>query len=281
MADSLTLLANVHFYLGHYDISDSLNQKALTMDKQLHGDRHPDVAVDLVNLGNLQTKQEHYKEAERYFRQALEIEQSWYGSDHPSTADVEAYVGQALTSQGRYREAEDFHKHALGVFMRVYAKEPNNRVAMAYSELGRIAQKLGKLDDAETDFRNAAKIYASVNGDRHALVANELSNLGDVYRERKQYAQAEHIFRDVVQRRTEILPPDHLDVGIARIRLGDVLVGEKRYREAEEQLIAGYQILTKKSPTASALQVAREDLAAVYLALKMPEKAAQFRAEIK
>ncbi len=38
---SLNLLANAHFYLGHYAVSDSLNQKVLAIDKQMHGDRQP------------------------------------------------------------------------------------------------------------------------------------------------------------------------------------------------------------------------------------------------
>ena len=32
---SLNLLANAHFYLGHYAVSDSLNQKVLAIDKQI------------------------------------------------------------------------------------------------------------------------------------------------------------------------------------------------------------------------------------------------------
>src|SRR6185312_5174315 len=48
---AITELANAHFYAGHYAISDSLNQRALLMDRSLYGPRHPNVADDLINLG--------------------------------------------------------------------------------------------------------------------------------------------------------------------------------------------------------------------------------------
>lgn len=280
LAASLNLLANANFHLGNYAASDSLNRRVLSIDKQLHGDRHPDIADALVNLGNVQINLEHYTEAERYFRQALEIDRAWYGKDHPNTADIETYVAQALADEKRSREAEDLLRHALAVFERTYGSKPNARVAMAYGQLGLVAQTLGNFGDAENDFEKSADTYASVYGDNHAFVAVELSNLASVYRDTKQYARAERVLRRAVQCLTAVLPADHLDVGVARVDLGDVLVAEKRYQEAEGYLIAGYEILKKQNPTASTLQAAREDLVAVYVALKMPEKAARFRAEL-
>ena len=46
----------MHFYSGHYAISDSLNRRALAMYKQLYGDRHPLVAKILINLGASATR---------------------------------------------------------------------------------------------------------------------------------------------------------------------------------------------------------------------------------
>jgi serine/threonine-protein kinase len=78
LAESLTELANSHFYSGHYAVSEALNQKVLAMDRQLYGDRHPHVADDLINLGAIQYDLGHYPEAEQFDRQALEITQSFY-----------------------------------------------------------------------------------------------------------------------------------------------------------------------------------------------------------
>jgi eukaryotic-like serine/threonine-protein kinase len=276
----LALLANAYFYKGDYPHADSLNRQALGTDLQLYGEHHPDLADDYINLGQIQTQWGHYPDAEKYFRKALDIDLSWFGKDNPATADVATYVAQSLQFQGREAEAETLLKQALSTLEGAY-KEPNPRVALALGEIGKVAQELGNLDEAEADFKREVEIYRSVDGDEHQNTAIALSNLATVYSKRKQYARAEAAFRDILQRFGRVLPADNLNVGITRIKLGDALTGEQRYQDAEVELLAGYGILAKQtSSQISWLKAAREDLVTVYGALKQPDKAARFRAEL-
>jgi serine/threonine-protein kinase len=120
-----------------------------------------------------------------------------------------------------------------------------------------------------------------VYGEKHYLIGIAESNLGGVYAERKQYVRAEQLFRDALQTYAKTLPPEHFSVGVSRIRLGGALLGQKRFVEAEAESRAGYQIVMKQtSPTVKWVQTARKDLAAEYEALKQPDKAAKFRAEL-
>ena len=48
---TLSELANSHFYAGHFDLSDAINRRVLAMDRRIYGERHPQVANDLINLG--------------------------------------------------------------------------------------------------------------------------------------------------------------------------------------------------------------------------------------
>ena len=219
LAVSLGELANAHFYAGHLDISESLNQRALAMDRQLYGERHPNVAEDLINLGAIQTEWGHYAETERYYRQALDIIQSFYGKEHPETASVMTILGRSLNAQGRFNEAADMLREALGIQERVYGPV-HPRVASAVGELGKVAMQQGKLDEAEADFRRQADIYRSVYNGKHYYIGSALANLGGVYMERKQYARAERSFRDALQIYSETLPPDHLNVAIATDQTG-------------------------------------------------------------
>jgi serine/threonine-protein kinase len=100
LAYSLFYLANTHYYVGHYAISESLNRQLIDIDRQQHGARHPDVAEELMNLANIQGQLGHFAEAERQYRQAMDIFKSWYGEAHPTTADAMAYVGRALIYEG-------------------------------------------------------------------------------------------------------------------------------------------------------------------------------------
>src|SRR6266404_622677 len=275
---SLSELANSHFYAGHYDTSESLNQRVLTIDRQLYGERHPLVADTLINLGAIQFQKGNYSESEKFNRQALDIVQSWYGKLHPETADATTILGQSLTYQKRFDEAADLLQQSLAILEHVYGPV-HPRVAFALNELGNVAIRQKKLDEAEADFSRVVDIYHSVYGEKHYQIGLAESNLGGVYVERKEYARAELLFRGTLQIYSETLPGDHQNVGICRVRLGDALAAERRFKEAETESLGGYQILfSKSSGPQKWIQMARQDLASEYEALHQPEQAAKFRA---
>src|SRR5260370_40819055 len=64
LAASLSELANSHFYAGHYDTSESLNQRVLTIDRQLYGARHPLAADTRINLRAIQFQKGRSAESE-------------------------------------------------------------------------------------------------------------------------------------------------------------------------------------------------------------------------
>ena len=157
----------------------------------------------------------------------------------------------------------------------------NPRIASTLNELGKVAQQQGKLDDAEADFTQAAEIYRTAYAGKHYYIGIALSNLAAVCAEKKQYDRAERLFHEVLQLYGQTLSPGHQLVGIAKVRLGRALVQQHRYTDAEVESLAGYEILLKQStPPGNWLQNARTDLTAIYEALKQPEKAARFRAEL-
>ena len=279
LAESLTELANSHFYSGHYAVSESLNQRVLAMDRKLYGDRHPHVADDLINLGAIKYDLGHYPEAEQFDRQALDITQSFYGQNHPATASALTILGRTLVSEGKNDEAAGLLQQALQIEEQIYGKV-HPRVAGTLNELGKIAQQQGKLDDADADFRRMADIYRAVYNGKHYYIGIALCNLAGVYVERKDYAGAEKLFRDALQMYAQTLPADHLNVGIARVRLGRALLLDKHYQDAEQESRSGYEILSKQSSTPQHwLGKARTDLAQEYDALHQPDKAAKFRSD--
>jgi serine/threonine-protein kinase len=280
LAESLTELANSHFYSGHYDVSDSLNRRVLSMDRQLYGERHPHVADDLINLGAIQQELGHFAEAETFDRQALDITRSFYGENHPETASALTILGRALVSQNKNDEAVGMLQQALAIQEKVYGKV-HPRVASTLNELGRIAQQQGKLDDAEADFSRMAEIYRTVYAGNHYYIGVALCNLAGVYVEKKQYDRAVALFREGLRIYAETLSPGHQNIGVARVRLGHALVLQRRFSEAEQESLPGYEILAKQpSPPARWRQTAITDLATIYAALKQPDKAAQFESEM-
>jgi serine/threonine-protein kinase len=276
LAAALTQLAEAHFYASHYDISDVLNRRVLSIDRFLFGDRHISIAKDLMNLGAIQLQWGRYKEAEQLYKQALDITQSWYRKDHPEVASNLTQLAQTLVPQERYDEAEKLLKQALDINELAYPPT-HPRVAFALNELGIVALRRGNLDEAEARLLRVAELNRAVYGDDHFRTITAMSNLASVYVKRKEFARAESILREVVERYAKI-SPDHWNTGLARIKLGRTLVQLQRYQEAEAQILAGYEIAMKQTnPSVSWLQEARKDLVMIYEALHEPEKAAKFR----
>ena len=279
VASSLYELASTHFYAGHYDISESLNERVLLMYRQIYGERHPRVADVLINLGAIKYDLGHYPEAEKYDRQALDIVQSWYGKDNPETASDLTILARALVREDRNDEAIDLLQQSLAIKERVYGKV-HPSVASSLNELGSAALRQGKNDAAEQYFSRMVDIYRQVYGEHHYLFAVALANLGSVYSSREEWPRAEKIYRQVIPIFTESQSANHINTGVARIKLGRALLRQNRYPEAETETRAGYEILIHQmDPKVSWLVNARKDLAEEYDAMKQPEQAAKFRAE--
>jgi serine/threonine-protein kinase len=280
LAATLSQLATNHFESGHYDMAKALYERALVMHRQLFGERHPSIAADLLNLADLEQELAYYGEAERLARQALEINRPYYGEDHPITASNLTVLGRALQFQKRYDEAVDVLKQALAIRERVYGKVYPS-VADTVNELGSVAYMRDQFDEAEAQFQRMINIYRAVYHGHHYLIANAESNLAAVYMDRKEYPRAEKLFRDALQIYIETQSPDDVNTGIAYIKLGRTLLRAGRCREAEEQTLAGYKILIKKSnPAESFVRNARKDLRTIYEALGQPEKASQYQEPI-
>ncbi len=280
LSATLSELANTHYYLGHYDISKDLNERALRMDEQIYGDRNPNVAQDLTNLADIQYQRSNYADAERLQRTAVGIMQAWYGKDHPETADDMTILGKYLIAEGRADEAVPILRESLAALENHYGKV-HPRVALAVGELGVALQHQGNLDEAEMDFRRQADIYRSVYGEKNQQLGAAVANLAGLYSDRKDYAKSEQLFRDALKLYSDSLPAGHLNIAIAHVRLGGVLLRDKRYSDAEGESRAGYELLMKQStPPARWVDTARSDLLAEYDAMDQSEKAAKIRAEL-
>jgi eukaryotic-like serine/threonine-protein kinase len=278
---ALGQLADSHYYAGHYDVADSLNERVLASTRAIYGEKHPRVADILINLGASQSDRGRYAAAEGYYRPALDLLRAHYGADHFRTASAETMLGRTLVYQKRFDEAVPLLQHALTVQERVNGPV-HPRVASALNDLGAAALQQKRLDEAAGRFSRMIEIYRSVYGGDHYLLATATSNLGSVFVETGDYTKAERLYRDAVDMFTRVQGPTHLNAGIARLKLGRSLLRQRRYVEAEEQSRAGYDIVrAQANPSIGFLTVARNDLIAEYEALGKPDQAAAIRAELQ
>jgi serine/threonine-protein kinase len=279
LVESLTYLSNSQHLLGQNAAAYPMARRVLDLDRQSYGERHPRIAEDLSNVGQILEDLGKYAKAEQDERRALDIVRAWYGKDHIETALLSEALAKTLVQEHKYAEAEALLRPALSIQERHLGKN-HPFVALALNFLGVIALKRGNLDDAESDFRRMKQIYESLYGENNSHTAAALSRFGELCLARKQYLQAERFFRQSVQGFTKTLSAGNVKTAIARIELGGVLVHEQRYREAEEELLAGYRIVTNENTFSPETAMdARRNLVAVYEALHMPDKVAGLRAQ--
>jgi serine/threonine-protein kinase len=276
---ALGQLADSHFYAGHYEVADDLNERVLAATVRIYGERHPRVADVLINLGASRFDRGYYAEAEPYYRRALGILTAFHGPEHHRVASAQTMLGRALVYQKRFDEGVPLLGAALLIQERVFGPL-HPRVASALNDLGVAALRQDRLDEAEAHFRRMLAIYRAVHPDGHYLVGTATSNVASVLAARGDHPSAEALFRDAIAIFAETLSPEHLNTGIGRIKLGRELLRQRRFAEAKVESLAGYRIVAAEaSPSVSWLRSAREDLVLAYEALERPDDAASFRAD--
>jgi tetratricopeptide (TPR) repeat protein len=69
--------------LGEHHKASDYYEQALTIDRAVFGDNHPDVAIDLNNLGSVYLALGEKQKAKKYFQQAYAICNQFLGPEHP------------------------------------------------------------------------------------------------------------------------------------------------------------------------------------------------------
>lgn len=279
-ADNLAELANVYFYKGSYELSETYNLQAFDIYRGAYGEEHPAVAQILNNLGAIETNRGNYAASEAYYRHALTITEAWYGHDHPETAANLTAIAQQLSYEKRDAEAMVLLEEALAI-----QKHLNGAVsataASTLNQLGMLAYDAHQYDAARSYFTQAMDQWRATLGDQHPFIAIAYSNLGSVCLDEKDYGCAEKNYREAV-RRLDASSKDNLNAVIAHLKLGRSLLRQNRFREAEtEDLPAYHYLVTHVAADNGFLRASRKDLAAIYDGLHRSDQAARYRAELK
>jgi tetratricopeptide (TPR) repeat protein len=103
-------------------------EQALSIDKAVYGDRHPNVARDLNNIGGAWDALGDSKKAIKYFEQALFIDREVYGDRHPKVAIRLSNIGGVWYALGDSRRAKEYFQQAYDIFREFYGDEhPHTR----------------------------------------------------------------------------------------------------------------------------------------------------------
>ena len=141
---------------------------------------NPNDAEAYYNLGNLLAKDEsRLAEAEEMYRKVIEI--------NPNDAEAYSNLGWLLAKdENRLKEAEEIYRKAF---------EINPNYANAYYGLGILLYKLGKIDEAITNFEIAAELDKNFGSPRVSL-AGIYRKQGNLKKSKKYADQAKTLIKE-------------------------------------------------------------------------------------
>jgi serine/threonine-protein kinase len=249
LSDALGDYGNTLYYTGQIDAAEKINQQALALDRNLYGGRHPSVAVDLFNLGNIALDHADYAASEQLFREALEINDAWYGPDHPRTASNVMMLGRAASYVGHASDAAALYERALTAMQKAYG-DRHVRVAAIVSLMGDLALTRRQWQEAGVLLERARSLFKETVGEEHEFYLHMGSSLGAVQTGLGEYSKAVSLLQPAVNGLDTVVP-DSRYAGVGHVRLAAALAGLERYADAERHVQRGLEILRKVTGPAS------------------------------
>jgi serine/threonine-protein kinase len=230
-------LGEVHQNLGRYERSERLLERALSLERRVHGNRHPETAAALERLAWTLKDVGAYERADSLLARSLSILRA---SGGPDSLRALAYNGRGVIAfeQSRYDAAETWHRRALALRRQLY---PDGAPPLAYSlyNLAVTRHEQDAHDEAERLYREALAVARTHLPPKHPETTRILGDLGRLLMETGRYDEAAPFLTDVLAVNRDVLGPDHPRIPIDLNNLaslyardGDPAAAEPLFREA-------------------------------------------------
>src|SRR5659263_137520 len=230
----------LHDDMGKAEQAIEYYEHALEIDKKVYGDRHPNVAIYLNNIGLAWNNLGDSKKAIAYLEQALEIDKEVYGDRHPNVATDLNNIGAAWNNLGDSKKAIAYYEQALEIDKEVHG-DWHHKVAIRLNNIGAAWYNLGDSKKAIAYYEQALEIDKEVYGDRHPSVATGLNNMGEAWYNLGDFQRAKEYFQQALEIDKEVHGDWHHkvairvnNIGAAWYNLGDSKKAIAYYEQALE-----------------------------------------------
>jgi tetratricopeptide (TPR) repeat protein len=236
LADSLNGLGKVLDLEGHYPEAARSFREALTLEHELYGEKHGDIARTLEELALALDDNADLKQALPLMRTAVRMQRELHGHEpHPELAEALNHLGYLLDENGDYDEAESSYRESLGLKHRLYG-DKHPLIAQGLQNLAFVLQDKRELAESEATFRQALGMERELLGAVHPEVANTMNNIAFVQYDRGDREGALATEREALGILRELFHGDHPDVAAMTNRIGFWLTMAGEYTEAERDL---------------------------------------------
>ncbi|MBA4190360.1 MAG: hypothetical protein C0467_20425 [Planctomycetaceae bacterium] len=252
---------------GYWADARTAVAKCLTIEREVFGDFHNDVAESLVWLTTLSLRIGDYTSARDYGERALTTRKRVNGDTHWKTTDARISLsnvellanmtkeqkaelvaadqlmqeGRRLFDRGEYERAEPKYREVIkkrqsvvGTKHPVYAVSLNN-LAVLYTTQGSLAK-------AEQLLKMSLEIDRNIYGEMHPSYALGLNNLAVLYDDQGLFSRAEPLFKESLMIKKATLGERHPDYAISLNNLAFLYEAQGQFSKAEPLYTQALQI---------------------------------------
>ncbi len=203
---------------AEYATAKAAFERTLRIDEKAFGPEHPEVAIDVNNLGNVLQDLGDLPGAKAAFERALRIDEKAFGPEHPNVAIDVNNLGSVLQDLGDLPGAKAAYERGLRIDEKAFGPEHPN-VAICVNNLGSVLRALGDLPGAKAAFERALRIAEKAFGLDHPKVALRVNNLGSVLRALGDLPGAKAAFKRALAIFQKFLGDDHPQTKLVRKNL--------------------------------------------------------------
>jgi eukaryotic-like serine/threonine-protein kinase len=274
----LKYTAYLHHERLQFDLAVPMYREAVKLLTAGLGPDHPEVAGALGDLAIALKDTQQFDEAERNYLAALAIQRRTLGNQHRD-------VGDSLNNLSiLYMDRGDFEKgyttsHEGSEILRAALGEENDLTCIVRVNGARALTQLGRLEEAEREYRDILAIRRRTLPATHLHVAVTLEALANTLNRREKFSEA---LPFALEARDLYSRSEAGDVWRSASHgrvLGSTLTGLERYAEAEQVLLDSFRVLNeKRGATHRTTLSAAQKLATLYQAWGKPDRAREWKA---
>ncbi|KAI9823617.1 MAG: hypothetical protein M1832_002398 [Thelocarpon impressellum] len=248
IAESMTDVAEVDYYLGRWDEAETLCQHVLRTPVRM---RDLDKSSTMNCLATVFYQQGRLPEAEKLLRDVVEMRQKLIGDRHPETHLALANLAAVVSAQSRWAEAENLERKVL-LFRLETLGEKHHDTLRAMANLAVTVGEQGRRKEAVELERKLLDFRLAKLGDSHPDTLYAMRNLGVTLGHLGEREEAERIAEEVLTRRRKRLGNKHPDTIRSMTDLAVCYAVDQRWEQAQklqaEALELSQEILGREHP---------------------------------
>lgn len=209
------------YWNGQYDQAESLAWEQLTIRRELLGQRHPEVAATLDNIGVMLINQNRTSTVDSTLQTALALRRDVLGPAHPLVGLSLSNIGHALQARGDVHAAHDRYRQAMTILHNTLPKTEDPVIAVLINYATSL-YGLGDFAAAEPVYLEALDAIKSRNQPNDPYLTACLNNLALVLSRRGDLMGAARMLHEVLHTIRAAQDPNYSYVARTLDNLGHI-----------------------------------------------------------